>query len=121
MELTGQAVNLRIYCGETDRYENQPLYEAIVYAARKEGLAGATVLRGMMSFGASHSIHTIKIFSLGDELPILIDITDSKVQVDKFVHVVEEMMEKSGKGGLIITNEVEVHRYLPGKKHRKEA
>jgi uncharacterized protein len=121
MQLLGKALNLRIQCGETDKYESQPLYEAIVYAARKEGMAGATVFRGIMSFGASHSIHTIKIFSLGGDLPILIDITDSEEQVQKFIPVVEEMMEKSGKGGLITTQEVEVHRYLPGKKHRKES
>jgi len=120
MQLHGKALNLRIQCGETDKYESQPLYEAIVYAARKEGMAGATVFRGVMSFGPSHSIHTIKIFALGGDLPILIDITDTEEQITKFIPMVEEMMEKSGKGGLITTNEVEVHRYMPGKKHRKE-
>ena len=114
MQLHGKALNLRIQCGETDKYESQPLYEAIVYA-------GATVFRGIMSFGPSHSIHTIKIFALGGDLPILIDITDNEERVKKFIPIVEEMMEKSGKGGLITTQEVEVHRYLPGKKHRTES
>jgi PII-like signaling protein len=120
MELKGKALNLKIYCGESDKFEGQPLYEAIVFAARHAGLAGATSYRGIMSYGPSHSIHTIKVFALSSDLPIIVDIVDSEEQIMEFIPTAEKMMAVSGKGGMIITSEVSVYRYEPGKKLKAE-
>jgi PII-like signaling protein len=116
MELKGKALNLKIYCGESDKFEGQPLYEAVVFAARHSGLAGATSYRGIMSYGPSHSIHTIKVFSLSSDLPIIVDIVDSEERILEFIPTAEKMMAVSGKGGMIMTSEVTVHRYEPGKR-----
>ena len=114
MKLQGNCLNLRIFCGESDKYEGQPLYEAIVYAARHTGLAGATSYRGIMSYGPSHAMHTIKVFALSSDLPIIIDIIDKEEKIMEFIPLVESMMIGSGKGSLITTNEVKVHRYEAG-------
>ena len=114
MKLEGNCLNLRIYCGESDKYEGQPLYEAIVFAARHAGLAGATSYSGVMSYGPSHSIHTIKVFALSSDLPMIIDIVDSENKIMGFIPLVENMMTESGKGGMITTNEVKIHRYEAG-------
>lgn len=114
MKLEANCLNLRIYCGESDKYEGQPLYEAIVFAARHAGLAGATSYRGVMSYGPSHSIHTIKVFALSSDLPMIIDIVDAEEKIMGFIPLAESMMIESGKGGMITTSEVKVHRYEAG-------
>ena len=116
MKLQGNCLNLRLFCGESDKYEGQPLYEAIVFAARHAGLAGATAYRGVMSYGPSHSIHTIKVFALSSDLPIIIDIIDSEEKIIGFIPLAESMMTDSGKGGMITTSEVKVHHYEAGVK-----
>jgi uncharacterized protein len=82
-------------------------------------MAGATVYRGVESFGASHSIHTLKIFALSGDLPIVIDIIDSEENIEKFMPLVNDLMDQSGKGGLIITEDVNVVRYQSGEKYKK--
>lgn len=119
MELKGKATLLKIYIGESDRVDGKPLYETIVEEARKIGMAGATVSRGMMSFGASHSIHTMKIFALSGDLPVIIDIIDSDDNIKKFLPMVDELMDKSKKGGLVMTEKVNVHRYRQGDKYKQ--
>lgn len=118
MDLNGPCLNLRVVCGESDKYEDYPLYEAIVYAARHAGLAGATATQGIMSFGASHSVHTSKIFSLSSDLPVVIDIIDRPKKIMDFLPIVISMVEDSGKGALITTSPVEVHQYISGKIHQ---
>jgi PII-like signaling protein len=118
MELKGKATLLRIFTGDSDRVHGKCLYEAIVEAARKEGMAGATAYRGIESFGASHSIHTLKIFALSGDLPIIIDIIDNDENIEKFLPLLNELIDKSGKGGLIITEEVNVLRYKSGEKYK---
>lgn len=110
---------LRIYTGETDKVHGRPLFEEIVFEARKAGLAGATVTKGIMSFGASHSIHTLKIFALSGDLPIVIEIIDNIEKLDEFVKKINELMDLSKKGGLVTFQEVEVIRYISGEKYRK--
>jgi len=117
MELKGKAKLLRIFTGDSDRVHGKCLYEAIIEAARKEGMAGATVHRGIESFGASHSIHTLKIFALSGDLPIVIEIIDSEENIQKFIPKVNELMNKSGKGGMVILEDVEVLRYKKGNKY----
>ena len=119
MEYQGEALLLKIFTGETDRVDGKLLFEHIVEEARTEGLAGATVSRGVMSFGASHSIHTMKIFALSGELPMIIEIIDTEENIQRFLPKVNELMDRSKKGGLVITEKVQVHRYLEGEKYRK--
>lgn len=117
MELKGKAKLLRIFSGDSDRVDGKPLYESIVEEARKLGLAGATVYRGIESFGASHSLHTLKVFALSGDLPIVIDIIDLEENIEKFIPKVNELMDKSKKGGLIITEDINVVRYKSGEKY----
>ncbi len=111
---------MKIYTGDSDRVHGMSLYEAIVQEARKAGLAGATAYRGIESFGASHSIHTLKMFALSGDLPIIIEIIDSEEKINNFLPTLNALMDKSGKGGLIITEEVKVLRYKQGEKYQKK-
>ena len=92
MEIPHEAVLLRIFIGESDRWHHQPLYEAIVLKAREMHLAGATVLRGAMGFGKSSRLHTSKILRLSLDLPLVIEIVDSEEKVQAFLPVLKPMM-----------------------------
>jgi hypothetical protein len=107
MHLPEDAVLLRIFIGESDRYQHQPLYEAIVLKARELELAGATVLRGPMGFGKSSHLHTAKILRLSMDLPMVIEIIDSDEKVNAFLPALDEMMG----GGLVTLEKVKVIRY----------
>ena len=97
----------RIFIGESDRHEHHPLYEAIVLKAREVGLAGATVLRGPMGFGAASRIHTAKILRLSMDLPMVIEIVDSEEKIHAFLPVLEGMIG----GGLVTLEKVQVIQY----------
>jgi hypothetical protein len=105
-----EAVQLRIYLGESDRWEHRPLYEAIVLAARAAHLAGATVLRGPMGFGKSSHVHTAKILQLSMDLPLVIEIVDSEEKINAFLPTLEKMMG----GGLVTLDKVKVLQYKAG-------
>ncbi|HEY2567971.1 MAG TPA: DUF190 domain-containing protein [Candidatus Udaeobacter sp.] len=107
MHLPEDAVLLRIFIGESDRYHHRPLYEAIVLKARELELAGATVLRGPMGFGKSSHLHTAKILRLSMDLPMVIEIIDSDEKVNAFLPALDEMMG----GGLVTLEKVKVIRY----------
>jgi len=107
MAVSENAMLLRIYVGEKDRLEHRPLYEAIVLRAREHGLAGATVLRGLLGFGASSLLHTAKILRLSDDLPVVIEIVDADYQIESFLPVLEEMMPS----GLATTEKVRILGY----------
>ena len=98
---------LRIFIGESDRWEHRPLYEAIVLKARESGLAGATVLRGPMGFGASSRLHTAKILRLSVDLPIVIEIVDTDEKIQKFLPQIEAMVGE----GLVTLEAVQVLKY----------
>ena len=98
---------LRFFLGESDRHGHQPLYEAIVLKARENGLAGATVLRGVMGFGKHSILHTTKILRLSEDLPMVIEIVDSAEKIDSFLPVLEGMI----KDGLITLERVKVLHY----------
>jgi len=83
---------LRIFIGESDRWEGLPLYEAIVRKAKSDGLAGATVLRGIMGFGANSRIHTSGILRLSEDLPIVIEIVDAREKIDRFASEIGGMI-----------------------------
>ena len=107
MHLPHDAVLLRIFIGESDRWKHQPLYEAIVLKARELHLAGATVLRGPMGFGKSSVLHTAKILRLSMDLPLVIEIVDSEEKIRDFLPVLDAMM----KGGLVTLEKVRVIDY----------
>ena len=113
----GKAQILKIYLGEADRYHGKPLYEALVLEAREAGMAGATAYKGMLSFGASHSIHTMKIFALSTDMPVTVEIIDSSENIRAFAEKANEMLEKSKKGGLVTIQDLEVINYKPGEKY----
>ncbi len=107
MQLPQDAVLLRIFIGESDRWQHRPLYEAIVLKARELELAGATVLRGPMGFGATSHIHTAKILRLSMDLPIVIEIVESEEKVNAFLPELEGMIG----GGLVTLEKIKVIHY----------
>jgi PII-like signaling protein len=107
MHLPEDAVLLRIFIGEADRWEHRPLYEAIVIKAREMHLAGATVLRGPMGFGKSSHLHTAKILRLSMDLPLVIEIVDTEEKINAFLPVLEQMMG----GGLVTLEKAKVIHY----------
>jgi hypothetical protein len=107
MQIPKQAVLLRIFIGEDDRSEGRPLCEAIVLKAREQHLAGATVLRGPMGFGASSRLHTSKILRLSEDLPLVIEIVDSEEKINAFLPELEKMIT----GGLVTLERVQVIEY----------
>lgn len=107
MQIPEQAVRLRIYLGESDRWENQPLHEAIVLRARELHLAGATVTRGLMGFGKTSRLHTAKLLRLSLDLPIVIEIVDSEERINSFLPELQRMVG----GGLVTSEPVRVLAY----------
>lgn len=107
MKLSGEAVLLRMFFGEADRYKRQPLHQAIVEKAREMHMAGATVLRGPLGFGRSSRLHTAKILRLSEDLPVVIEIVDTAEKVDAFLPELEEMMGS----GLVTLEQVQVIQY----------
>jgi len=107
MQIPQQALLLRIFIGENDKFGSSPLYEAIVLKARELHLAGATVLRGPMGFGKSSRLHTSKILRLSEDLPLLIEIVDSEDSINRFLPILDQMMTS----GLITLEKVQVLQY----------
>ncbi|HZI69166.1 MAG TPA: DUF190 domain-containing protein [Hanamia sp.] len=106
---------LRIFLGESDKYHQQPLYETIVFEAKKQSLSGATVTRGIMGFGATSKIHTSKLFDISSDLPIIVEIVDTLEKINEFLKTVERLFEESNSGGLVTIEKAEVIRYLAAK------
>jgi hypothetical protein len=107
MHLPHEAMLLRIFIGESDRWKHQPLYEALVLKAREMHLAGATVLRGPMGYGKSSRLHTSKILRLSFDLPLVIEIVDTEEKLNAFLPVLDEMMKR----GLVTLERVRVIDY----------
>ncbi|BCG45959.1 UPF0166 protein TM_0021 [Citrifermentans bremense] len=105
--MLGEQVLLRIFIGERDKYKHIPLYEALVELFRKEGFAGATVLRGIAGFGAHSMYHTDRLLRLSTDLPIVLEVVDQRERIEAVLPTVEGMMD----GGLITMEKVLVLRY----------
>jgi PII-like signaling protein len=98
---------LRIFVGESDRHGHRPLYEEVVLRAREAGLAGATVLRGVMGFGRHSLIHTTKILRLSEDLPMVVEVVDSRENIERFLPVLDELITD----GLVTLERVNVIHY----------
>ena len=107
MTLPEEGKLLRIFIGESDRWEHLPLYEAIVLKARELGLAGATVLRGPMGFGANSRLHTTKILRLSEDLPLIIEIVDTEAQIQVLLPHLDVMVKE----GLVTLEKVQIIKY----------
>ena len=115
MKISGQAVLLRIFVGESDKLGHLPLYEAIVKQARDTGLAGATVLKGVLGYGASARIRTHKILDLSSDLSMVIEIVDEEEKIATFQQSLSDMFAQAGSGGLVTLENIRVIHYLPEK------
>lgn len=107
MHIPKEGKLLRIFIGESDRYEDKPLHEAILHLARREGLAGCTVVKGFEGFGAASRIHTTKILRLSEDLPVVIEIVDAAEKIDRFLPQLQRMVGE----GLVTVEKVEVLLY----------
>ena len=114
MENNPNAKLLRIFVGESDKAGHQPLYEAILFEAKKQSLSGATVTRGIMGFGANSKVHTAKLFEISSDLPLVIEIVDTEEKIRGFTKKVEQLFEQTKSGGLITIEKAEVIRYRAG-------
>jgi PII-like signaling protein len=106
-KITSRAKRLRIYIGEMDRCDGRPVYQILVEKAKELDMAGATVFRGLMGYGANSRIHTAKITDLSSDLPMLVEIIDSKEYVDKLVPYLDDILKE----GLVTIDDVEVIKY----------
>ena len=120
MKLEGKAQVLRIYIGSWDKHHHAPLYESIVQEAKKFGIAGASVFKGMLSYGANSRIHSAKILELSADLPVIIEMVDEKEKIFAFIDFIDEFYDEDHFGGLITTYEVDVIRYKGHKDGKKK-
>lgn len=115
MKESGEAKLLRIFIGESEKYKGTPVYEKIVLSAREQGLAGATVIRGVMGYGRNSVIHTSKLLALSSDMPIIVEIVDIIEKIEKFIPIINEIFEDSNSAGLITLEKVEVIKYTANK------
>lgn len=118
MHISGEAKLLRIFVGESDKHHHVPVYEKIVTEARKAGLAGATVLKGVMGYGGSSIIHTSKLLDLSEDMPLIVEIVDEASKIEAFVPIVDSIFEETNSGGLITLEKVEILKYTAGIRNR---
>jgi len=107
MKIPAEGKLLRIFIGEADRWQGKPLYEEIVLLAKKEGVAGATAIKGFMGFGCKSHMHTAKLLRLSEDLPIIIEMVDSEEKINKFIPKLDEMVKE----GLITLEKANVVMY----------
>jgi uncharacterized protein len=112
VKIEGRRKALRIYIGESDTWHGRPLYQAIVRRLREEGLAGATVLRGIEGFGAHSRLHTARILRLSEDLPLVIEVVDREDRIGKMLPILDEMVTE----GLITLEDVDVLVYRANEK-----
>ena len=116
MHIEGEAKLLRIFVGESDLIRHVPVYEKIVLEARKSGLAGATVMKGIMGFGPSSIIHTSKLLRLSEDLPLIIEIVDEEKKIEEFIPVLNKIFEEANSGGLITMEKMSIIKYTTSEK-----
>ena len=100
-----KAKRIRIYISSTDKFEHKPLYEVIVYSARNFGIAGATVLKGIMGFGASSEIFSDKLWEMSEKIPLVVEMIDEPGKIEAYLESIKPLFENLGKGHLITVDE----------------
>lgn len=116
MHIEGEAKLLRIFVGESDLINHIPVYEKIVLEAREAGLAGATVTKGVMGFGASSRIHTSKVLRLSEDLPLVIEIVDEQKKIEEFIPALNKLFEEANSGGMITIEKASIIKYTVSNK-----
>jgi PII-like signaling protein len=116
MEIKGEAKLLRIFISNTDKFKHNLLYEMVVFAAKRYGLAGATVLKGVMGFGSSSVVRSIKFWEITEKLPIVIEIVDESEKIEKFTEKILPWFEKLRYGCMITVEKANIVLYKQGKK-----
>jgi uncharacterized protein len=116
MKPEDKAKRLRIYISSTDKSDHKPLYEEIVYAARNNGITGATVLKGIMGFGASSEIYSNKLWEISEKIPLVVEIIDEAHKIDLFIELIKPYFDKAGKGHIITVEETTIVMHKTGSK-----
>ena len=116
MQTNSEAKLLRIFVGESDRINGKPVYETLVLKAREAGLAGATVIKGIMGFGANSKIHTSKLLTLSEDLPLIIEIVDTLEKIESFIPTINIIFENANIGGLVTIEKAQIIKYISTKK-----
>ena len=114
MKPEDKAKRLRVYISSTDKFEHKPLYEVIVYAARSNGISGATVFRGIMGYGASSEIYTDKLWEISEKVPLVVEIIDESHKIENFIETIKPLFQTIGKGHIITLDETTVLFHKPG-------
>ena len=114
MKPEDKAKRLRIYISSTDKFEHKPLYEVIVYAARSNGISGATVFKGIMGYGASSEIYSDKLWEISEKIPLVVEIIDEPQKIDSFIMTIKPVFENLGKGHIITVDETTVILHKTG-------
>jgi PII-like signaling protein len=109
-----KAKRLRIYISSTDKFKHSPLYEVIVFAAKRYGITGATVLKGIMGFGASSEVYSNKLWEISEKLPLIVEIIDEPHKIDSFFDTIRPYFEKIGKGHIITVDETTILMHKTG-------
>ena len=116
MQTDSEAKLLRIFIGESDKFHGKPVYEEIVLKAREANLAGATVIKGIMGFGANSKIHTSKLLTLSEDLPLIIEIVDTLEKIESFIPTINNIFETANIGGLVTKKKAQIIKYISTKK-----
>ncbi|MFH0734608.1 MAG: DUF190 domain-containing protein [bacterium] len=115
MKIEKEAKLIRIFIGDSDKLSSVNLYERIVVEARKQGLAGATVFKGIMGFGNNSIIHSAKLLTISSDLPMVIEIVDEIEKIEKFIPTLNDLFEEANCGGLITLEKADIITYAPSK------
>ena len=107
---------LRVYTSSTDKLKHTPLYEALVFAARRNGMAGATVLKGMMGYGGSSVVHSAKFWETNDKLPVVVEIVDESSKIEAFFELIKPYLDSVRYGSLVTVEDARVLYYKEGRK-----
>jgi len=116
MKTNGEARVLRIFISNTDKFKHTPLYEMVVFAAKRYGLAGATVLKGIMGFGSSNAVRSLKFWEITEKLPVVVEIVDDADKIEEFIKIILPWFENLRYGCMITVEKADIVLYKKGKK-----
>lgn len=118
MEIKGETKLLRIFISSTDKFKHSPIYEVLVFAAKRYGLAGATVLRGVMGYGGSSQISNTRFWEITEKLPMVVEIVDEAEKIDKFFETIKPYFDKTKNGCIVTMEKATVVLYKTGSKNK---